>query len=204
MRRQLRKTRQAMAGLLSAILLITSLPQNSMYVYAVEQVENLQTEEMTDEPTGSETEETMDSSMETEEKTDAPTEFETEETMDSSMETEEKTDAPTGSETEETETDNDSNTVETQETEEKTDFQNTDSEETDTQAEGVETEELIEFENGDEQQETEGVKETDLQEKIVTAELIGAYQFGDAPSERTYVSDFSSSLAADIDTLEME
>lgn len=182
MRRQLRKTRQAMAGLLSAILLITSLPQNSMYVYAVEQVENLQTEEMTDEPTGSETEETMDSSMETEEKTDAPT----------------------GSETEETETDNDSNTVETQETEEKTDFQNTDSEETDTQAEGVETEELIEFENGDEQQETEGVKETDLQEKIVTAELIGAYQFGDAPSERTYVSDFSSSLAADIDTLEME
>lgn len=160
MRRQLRKTRQAMAGLLSAILLITSLPQNSMYVYAVEQVENLQTEEMTDEPTGSETEET--------------------------------------------ETDNDSNTVETQETEEKTDFQNTDSEETDTQAEGVETEELIEFENGDEQQETEGVKETDLQEKIVTAELIGAYQFGDAPSERTYVSDFSSSLAADIDTLEME
>lgn len=96
MRRQLRKTRQAMAGLLSAILLITSLPQNSMYVYAVEQVENLQTEEMTDEPTGSETEETMDSSMETEEKTDAPT----------------------GSETEETETDNDSNTVETQETEE--------------------------------------------------------------------------------------
>ena len=204
MRRQLRKTRQAMAGLLSAILLITSLPQNSMYVYAVEQVENLQTEEMTDEPTGSETEETMDSSMETEEKTDAPTEFETEETMDSSMETEEKTDEPTGSETEETETDNDSNTVETQETEEKTDFQNTDSEETDTQAEGVETEELIEFENGDEQQETEGVKETDLQEKIVTAELIGAYQFGDAPSERTYVSDFSSSLAADIDTLEME
>ncbi len=182
MRRQLRKTRQAMAGLLSAILLITSLPQNSMYVYAVEQVENLQTEEMTDEPTGSETEETMDSSMETEEKTDEPT----------------------GSETEETETDNDSNTVETQETEEKTDFQNTDSEETDTQAEGVETEELIEFENGDEQQETEGVKETDLQEKIVTAELIGAYQFGDAPSERTYVSDFSSSLAADIDTLEME
>lgn len=204
MRRQLRKTRQAMAGLLSAILLITSLPQNSMYVYAVEQVENLQTEEMTDEPTGSETEETMDSSMETEEKTDAPTEFETEETMDSSMETEEKTDAPTGSETEETETDNDSNTVETQETEEKTDFQNTDSEETDTQAEGVETEELIEFENGDEQQETEGVKETDLQEKIVTAELIGAYQFGDAPSERTHVSAFSSSLAADIDTLEME
>ncbi len=182
MRRQLRKTRQAMAGLLSAILLITSLPQNSMYVYAVEQVENLQTEEMTDEPTGSETEETMDSSMETEEKTDAPT----------------------GSETEETETDNDSNTVETQETEEKTDFQNTDSEETDTQAEGVETEELIEFENGDEQQETEGVKETDLQEKIVTAELIGAYQFGDAPSERTHVSAFSSSLAADIDTLEME
>ncbi len=204
MRRQLRKTRQAMAGLLSAILLITSLPQNSMYVYAVEQVENLQTEEMTDEPTGSETEETMDSSMETEEKTDAPTEFETEETMDSSMETEEKTDEPTGSETEETETDNDSNTVETQETEEKTDFQNTDSEETDTQAEGVETEELIEFENGDEQQETEGVKETDLQEKIVTAELIGAYQFGDAPSKRTHVSAFSSSLAADIDTLEME
>ncbi len=204
MRRQLRKTRQAMAGLLSAVLLVSSLPQNSMYAYAVEQVENLQTEEMTDEPTGSETEETMDSSMETEEKTDAPTEFETEETMDSSMETEEKTDAPTGSETEETETDNDSNTVETQETEEKTDFQNTDSEETDTQAEGVETEELIEFESGDEQQETEGVKETDLQEKIVTAELIGAYQFGDAPSERTHVSAFSSSLAADIDTLEME
>ena len=182
MRRQLRKTRQAMAGLLSAVLLVSSLPQNSMYAYAVEQVENLQTEEMTDEPTGSETEETMDSSMETEEKTDAPT----------------------GSETEETETDNDSNTVETQETEEKTDFQNTDSEETDTQAEGVETEELIEFESGDEQQETEGVKETDLQEKIVTAELIGAYQFGDAPSERTHVSAFSSSLAADIDTLEME
>ncbi len=204
MRRQLRKTRQAMAGLLSAVLLVSSLPQNSMYVYAVEQVENLQTEEMTDVSTGSETEETMDSSMETEEKTDAPTEFETEETMDSSMETEEKTDAPTGSETEETETDNDSNTVETQETEEKTDFQNTDSEETDTQAEGVETEELIEFESGDEQQETEGVKETDLQEKIVTAELIGAYQFGDAPSERTHVSAFSSSLAADIDTLEME
>ncbi len=182
MRRQLRKTRQAMAGLLSAILLITSLPQNSMYVYAVEQVENLQTEEMTDEPTGSETEETMDSSMETEEKTDAPTEFETEET----------------------ETDNDSNTVETQETEEKTDLQNTDSEETETekvtetQEESVETEELIEFES-----ENEG-QETDLQEKIVTAELIGAYQFGDAPSERTYVSDFSSSLAADIDTLEME
>ncbi len=204
MRRQLRKTRQAMAGLLSAVLLVSSLPQNSMYAYAVEQVENLQTEEMTDVSTGSETEETMDSSMETEEKTDAPTEFETEETMDSSMETEEKTDAPTGSETEETETDNDSNTVETQETEEKTDFQNTDSEETDTQAEGVETEELIEFESGDEQQETEGVKETDLQEKIVTAELIGAYQFGDAPSERTHVSAFSSSLAADIDTLEME
>ncbi len=182
MRRQLRKTRQAMAGLLSAVLLVSSLPQNSMYAYAVEQVENLQTEEMTDVSTGSETEETMDSSMETEEKTDAPT----------------------GSETEETETDNDSNTVETQETEEKTDFQNTDSEETDTQAEGVETEELIEFESGDEQQETEGVKETDLQEKIVTAELIGAYQFGDAPSERTHVSAFSSSLAADIDTLEME
>lgn len=113
MRRELSKRKRAMAGLLSAVLLVSSLPQNSMYAYAAEQVENLQTEEMTDAPTGSEMEETMDFSMETEEKTDAPTESESEETMDSSMETEEKTDAPTGPETKETETDNDNNIVET-------------------------------------------------------------------------------------------
>lgn len=205
MRRKLRKTRQAMAGLLSAVLLITSLPQNSMYVYAAEQVENLQTEEMTDMQTESETTETVQLSTENEEEmTDISTESETIEMIDSSVETE------TAKDNENVETQDTEEKTDKKETEEKTDLQNTDSEETDTekatetQGERVETEESVEFESENEEQKTEDIKETDLQERIVTAELIGAYQFGDAPSERASVSNFSSTLMADIDASELE
>ncbi len=198
MRKGFGKKKQVMAGFLSAVLWISSLPYSNMYVYAAEQVEHLQTEEGTKVSTESETAETVQLSTENEEMTDISTESETTEMIDSSVETE------TAKDNENVEMQDTEEKTDKEETEEKTDFQNTDSEETETekvtetQEESVETEELIEFES-----ENEG-QETDLQEKIVTAELIGAYQFGDAPSERTYVSDFSSSLAADIDTLEME
>ena len=198
MRKGFGKKKQVMAGFLSAVLWISSLPYSNMYVYAAEQVEHLQTEEGTKVSTESETAETVQLSTENEEMTDISTESETTEMIDSSVETE------TAKDNENVEMQDTEEKTDKEETEEKTDLQNTDSEETETekvtetQEESVETEELIEFES-----ENEG-QETDLQEKIVTAELIGAYQFGDAPSERTYVSDFSSSLAADIDTLEME
>ncbi len=198
MRKGFGKKKQVMAGFLSAVLWISSLPYSNMYVYAAEQVEHLQTEEGTKVSTESETAETVQLSTENEEMTDISTESETTEMIDSSVETE------TAKDNENVEMQDTEEKTDKEETEEKTDLQNTDSEETETekvtetQEESVETEELIEFES-----ENEG-QETDLQEKIVTAELIGAYQFGDAPSERTYVSAFSSSLAADIDTLEME
>ncbi len=47
MRKGLRKTKQVVAGILSAALLMTSLPQNSTYVYATEQAEELTTDEIT-------------------------------------------------------------------------------------------------------------------------------------------------------------
>ncbi len=198
MRKGFGKKKQVMAGFLSAVLWISSLPYSNMYVYAAEQVEHLQTEEGTKVSTESETAETVQLSTENEEMTDISTESETTEMIDSSVETE------TAKDNENVEMQDTEEKTDKEETEEKTDLQNTDSEETETekvtetQEESVETEELIEFES-----ENEG-QETDLQKKIVTAELIGAYQFGDAPSERTHVSAFSSSLAADIDTLEME
>ena len=46
MRRGLRKTKQVIAGILSAALLMTSIPQNSTYVYASEQAEVQATDEL--------------------------------------------------------------------------------------------------------------------------------------------------------------
>ena len=63
MRRGVRKTKQVIAGILSAVLFMTSLPQNSTYVYATEQAEELITNE------------TMQIQNETEEITDGQTEL---------------------------------------------------------------------------------------------------------------------------------
>ena len=88
MRKGFGKKKQVMAGFLSAVLWISSLPYSNMYVYAAEQVEHLQTEEGTKVSTESETAETVQLSTENEEMTDISTESETTEMIDSSVETE--------------------------------------------------------------------------------------------------------------------
>lgn len=198
--RGLRKIRQIMAGLSAAVLLMTSLPQNNTYVYAVEQIEEQQSqaEEMTHAQTESELEETGHPSVENspaetaddmenaepkeaEEKSDQEETKEAEEKSDQEETKEEKTDAPDGDG-------------------EKTDLEG----ETEKPEESVETEESAKSENEDEEQETEYADETASQEQVVKAELVGVYQFGDAPSERDGASTFSVELTADKDTTELE
>lgn len=201
MRRGLRKIRQVMAGLSAAVLLMTSLPQNNTYVYAVEQAEEQQspTEEMTREQTESEPGETGYPSVE-----NPSTEAETTDNMENTEpeEAEEKSDQEETIEAEENsgqeETKNE--TVAPDGDGEETDPEG----ETEKQEESTETEESTKFESEEEEQETEYAAQTSSQEQIVKAELTGAYQFGDVPSERGGVSAFSVELTAETDKAELE
>lgn len=201
MRRGLKKSKQMMAELISAVLLMTSLPQGSTYVYAAEQMSTPQAEaqisenaETTYSNMAAETAEGSEAAR-TQEAEDKPEQQETvenEETQDEIAftqnadceETEPKTEAESKTKTEpETET-----------------TSQEESEETDTEA--ATESECTELECTE--LETVHTEETAPQERLVSVELAGVYQFGSAPSERGHVSAFSESVAADTDTARLE
>ncbi|MDE7476639.1 MAG: Ig-like domain-containing protein, partial [Lachnospiraceae bacterium] len=172
MRRRFRKTRQVMAGLLSAVLLMTSMPQDGTYVYAAEQTQELASEETKDEQAESEAKETTHSSAEIE------------------------TEDAEGSENAETENKEENFDFGIEETkEDKTDTQSTDGEETET--EKTETEESIKLDGEDEEQETATEDEIGSQIEMETVELTGAYQFGGAPSPSTQTNGLRRAKALD-------
>ena len=76
--------------------------------------------------------------------------------------------------------------------------------ETENPEESVETEESTELKSEAEEQESVYTDGTGSQEQVVKAELVGAYQFGDAPLEQGGVSAFSDELTAGTDTAELE
>ncbi|MDE6364074.1 MAG: BspA family leucine-rich repeat surface protein [Lachnospiraceae bacterium] len=185
-----KKSKQVMAVLLSTALGMTSLPQGSTYVYAAEPMEESQTQELTEVQTTSGTAETSYSNIE-------------DETAEGSeaagtQHTEDKSDQQEKEEIYEEKTETQKAACE--ETETEIEIKTTAQEESD----AIETEESTESEHTETEQETVYAEETAPHEQIVTVELAGAYQYGDAPSERDHVSAFSENLAADRDTVGLE
>lgn len=199
MRRGVRKTKQVIAGILSAVLFMTSLPQNSTYVYATEQAEELITNE------------TMQIQNETEEITDGQTELTVDE--ETQVQTEAETSKTEKSEKEETEEAEEKSTLEkTKEEiiERETSIEVNEKESTESaterQEEITKLEETMESEQESEI-ETSNIEcenKTDLQERTVEAELLGVYQFGGSPAENNRVSAYSINSVANTNIAELE
>ena len=224
MRRGLRKTKQVIAGILSAALLMTSIPQNSTYVYASEQAEVQATDEITQVQTETEkisdvqtdstaTEETQlqieADTNKTGNSENAETEVETSKIQDSEKtKTEEETTKTQGED--KTETEESQDKLKSEEANETQAFTEENTEiGTETQEESSELEETIdseesEIESETKESETEYENKTDLQEKVVKEELTGVYQFGEFPTDNNSISAYSVNLAVDTNISELE